>query len=90
MQGGDGNFYGTTVWGGADDYGTVFKLTPGGVLTTLVEFTGTADNNKGKRPLAGLVQGGDGNFYGTTICGRGERLRHGLQDDTRRSADDAS
>ena len=40
VQGKDGNFYGTTE-GGWSDYGTVFKLTPGGVLTTLVKFTGT-------------------------------------------------
>ena len=46
--------------------GTVFKLTPGGVLTTLVEFTGTTGSNKGSCPCAGLVQGSDGNFYGTT------------------------
>ena len=46
--------------------GTVFKLTPGGVLTTLVEFTGTAGSNLGEYPSAGLVQGRDGNFYGTT------------------------
>ena len=67
VQGIDGNFYGTTAGGGASDgMGTVFKLTPGGVLTTLVEFTGTAGSNKGGYPIAGLVQGSDGNFYGTT------------------------
>ena len=69
MQGCDGNFYGTTEWGGADNFGTVFKLTPGGVLTTLVEFTGTTGSNKGSYPRAGLVQGFDGNFYGTTYYG---------------------
>ena len=66
VQGSDGNFYGTTSQGGASDMGTVFKLTPGGVLTTLVEFTGTTGSNKGRIPDAGLVQGSDGNFYGTT------------------------
>ncbi len=69
MQGGDGNFYGTTRRGGAYDYGTVFKLTPGGVLTTLIEFTGTTGNNMGRYPYAGLTQGNDGNFYGTTLPG---------------------
>ncbi len=68
MQGADGNFYGTTVQGGnfsvCDFYGcgTVFKLTPSGTLTTLHSFTG-AD---GAYPLAAVVQGSDGNFYGTT------------------------
>ena len=68
-QGSDGNFYGTTRYGGADDKGTVFKMTPAGVLTTLVEFTGAGGDNLGKHPNAALVQGSDGNFYGTTYLG---------------------
>ena len=43
--------YGTTSGGGANDDGTVFKIRPGGVLTTLVEFTGV--DNKGRQPEAG-------------------------------------
>jgi uncharacterized repeat protein (TIGR03803 family) len=63
VQGKDGNFYGTTSGGGGGgDYGTVFKMTPSGTLTTLVDFTGT----DGGYPSGGLVQGRDGNFYGTT------------------------
>jgi uncharacterized repeat protein (TIGR03803 family) len=68
IQGSDGNFYGTTVAGGnfsaCNFYGcgTIFKLTPSGTLTTLHSFAGT----DGASPLAGLVQGSDGNFYGTT------------------------
>jgi uncharacterized repeat protein (TIGR03803 family) len=69
VQAGDGNFYGTTYTGGNLNQGTVFKMTRGGVLTTLVEFTGTVGNNKGWRPQAGLLQGSDGNFYGTTFSG---------------------
>jgi uncharacterized repeat protein (TIGR03803 family) len=58
----DGNFYGTTYNGGsADSYGTVFTMTPGGTLTTLHVFNET----EGKGIVAGLVQAGDGNFYGT-------------------------
>src|SRR5436190_1185578 len=69
VQGSDGNFYGTTVVGGANDSGTVFLMTSVGVLTTLVEFTGNGTSNKGREPFAELVQGSDGNFYGTTAGG---------------------
>ena len=62
VQGSDGNFYGTTYFGGANSNGTVFRMTPGGLLTTLVSFNGS----NGMWPEAGLVQGSDGNFYGTT------------------------
>jgi uncharacterized repeat protein (TIGR03803 family) len=68
-QGTDGNFYGTTNGGGANGDGTVFKITPQGALTTLYSFcpqTGCAD---GKNPWAGVVQGSDGNFYGTAQYG---------------------
>jgi uncharacterized repeat protein (TIGR03803 family) len=66
VQGRDGNFYGTTAGGGAGSYGTVFKISTSGALTTLHSFTGT---NDGSEPCAGLVQGSDGNFYGTTTGG---------------------
>jgi len=69
VQGGDGDFYGTTRSGGASGRGTVFRMTPAGQLTTLVEFTGNGTNNKGSEPVARLVQATDGNFYGTTIYG---------------------
>lgn len=69
VEGTDGNFYGTTAKGGANDVGTVFKMTPAGVLSTLVEFTGNAGSRKGGGPFAPLLQGADGNFYGTTAQG---------------------
>ena len=66
----DGNFYGTTYQGGTDDLGTVFQITPAGVLTVLHSFAesigGAMD---GGLPQAGVVQGIDGNFYGTTASG---------------------
>jgi uncharacterized repeat protein (TIGR03803 family) len=65
VQGNDGNFYGTTEYGGTNNNGTVFRVTPAGVLTTLVAFNGT----NGTHPAAGLVQGNDDNFYGTTASG---------------------
>src|SRR4051794_5801719 len=64
VQGNDGNFYGTTQLGGVNNLGTVFRMTPGGVLTTLVEFTENGPINKGREPQSPLIQGSDGNFYG--------------------------
>ena len=65
----DGNFIGTTQFGTtyANGSGTIFEITPGGLLTTLTSFPESAGTN----PQAGLVQGGDGNFYGTTNYGPG-------------------
>ncbi len=67
VQGSDGNFYGTTALGGAHFKGTVFKIDAAGSLTTLHSFSGSP--GEGANPVAGLVQGSDGNFYGTTALG---------------------
>jgi len=72
IQGADGNFYGTTFAGGANDYGTVFQITPAGKETVLYSFLGKPKADKavdGARPVAGLIQAADGNFYGTTSAG---------------------
>jgi uncharacterized protein (TIGR03437 family) len=67
IQASDGNLYGTTQAGGANnDQGTVFKITPGGTLTTLYSFCPQSSCADGQNPLAGLIQGSDGNLYGTT------------------------
>lgn len=65
----DGNFYGTTQSGGANDSGAIFKLTPTGEFTLLYSFCSLANCADGGIPHAGLVQGTDGNFYGTTTFG---------------------
>jgi uncharacterized repeat protein (TIGR03803 family) len=62
-----GNLYGTTLDGGADRFGTVFKITPGGVETVLHSFP--ADSLDGALPEAGLVMDSNGNLYGTTSSG---------------------
>jgi uncharacterized repeat protein (TIGR03803 family) len=68
VQGSDGNFYGTTTFGGTNLYdGTVFRISPSGTATTLYSFVGYPTD--GQRPYAGLIQGSDGYFYGTTGSG---------------------
>src|ERR1041385_2471002 len=66
----DGNFYGTTAFGGAysnciGGCGAVFQISPTGTFTLLHSFT----NYDGSEPLGGLVEGADGNLYGTTVAG---------------------
>jgi uncharacterized repeat protein (TIGR03803 family) len=65
----DGNFYGTTESGGAYGYGTVFKITASGKLTTLYSFCTRSNCADGAAPLAGLIQASDGNFYGAAAFG---------------------
>jgi uncharacterized repeat protein (TIGR03803 family) len=69
VQATNGDFYGTTVYGGANGDGTVFKITPSGTLTTLHSFCSLSGCTDGNGPEAGLVQATNGDFYGTTCCG---------------------
>lgn len=64
--GSDGNLYGTASFGGADGNGTVFRISPAGVFTLLYTFTGGTD---GGFPAGGVIEGSDGNYYGTTVNG---------------------
>lgn len=66
VQGTDGDFYGTAVSGEPDEtWGAVFKISPDGEMRLLSSFVST----NGAAPIGGLVQGTDGNFYGTTSAG---------------------
>jgi uncharacterized repeat protein (TIGR03803 family) len=94
MQGTDGNLYGTTYLGGSNQpngifvgYGTVFQITPAGVLTTLYTFCPQGGEcSDGAHPFATVTQATDGNFYGTTTglqacpgnCGTAYKLSMGL------------
>lgn len=64
----NGNFYGTTYYGGAYNEGTVFEITSAGELTTLYSFCAQARCPDGAFPNA-LIQGSDGNLYGVTEYG---------------------
>jgi uncharacterized repeat protein (TIGR03803 family) len=76
VQADDGDLYGTTLVGGANSppsvmggAGTIFKITPSGTLTTLYSFCAQVNCADGEFPYAGLIQGADGNLYGTTAFG---------------------
>ncbi len=72
IQASDGAFYGTTFAGGPAHTGTVFKMSASGAVTTLHKFSvldNSLHNTDGASPYAALVQGSDGNFYGTTSAG---------------------
>lgn len=69
IRGRKGNFYGVASLGGPSRYGTVFEITPDGKLTILYNFCSELDCIDGATPYAGLVQGRDGNLYGTTYAG---------------------
>ena len=74
------DFYGTTKLGGANGEGTVFKMTPSGKVTTLYSFCSVIQNGfciDGGQPTFALVQGSDGNLYGTTSIGGNDGVNAG-------------
>lgn len=71
-EGQDGNFYGTTMRGGNGSFGTIFKVSPTGQYTKLLDF----DGNNGRWPQGGLVQDEDGFLYGTTS--KREKFKNGI------------
>jgi uncharacterized repeat protein (TIGR03803 family) len=73
VQAANGNFYGTAGEGGANAEGSVFALTPTGKFRTLYSFCSLSGCTDGAVPAAGLIQGSDGNLYGTTVQGGADR-----------------
>ena len=72
VQGVDGDLYGTTTTGGmayGRPFGTIFKVSTTGDLTTLYNFCTLGACPDGWQPAAALTFGADGNFYGATTYG---------------------
>lgn len=78
IVGSDGDLYGTTLQGGTESRGTIYRVNAAsGALTTLYSFPalgafnddGQATNATGANPRAGLLLAADGNFYGTAYQG---------------------
>ena len=66
VQASDGDFYGAASHGGTNGgWGAVFRVTADGALTALHSFNWL----DGAYPTGGLLQGTDGNLYGTTSQG---------------------
>jgi uncharacterized repeat protein (TIGR03803 family) len=68
VQATDGAFYGVAGSAGPTASGSVFKITPTGAFTVLYNFS-TNENGGAAGPLGPLIQGSDGNFYGTASVG---------------------
>jgi uncharacterized repeat protein (TIGR03803 family) len=69
IQASDGNFYGTTFNGGAYNFGTIFRMTPQGKVTTIYNFCAQSGCPDGEYPYDGVFQATDGRIYGTTYQG---------------------
>jgi uncharacterized repeat protein (TIGR03803 family) len=69
VQGSDGDFWGTTYEGGANNEGTIFKISAAGVYTLIYSFQYAQPDLLGELPVAGLTLGSDGNLYGVTELG---------------------
>jgi uncharacterized repeat protein (TIGR03803 family) len=65
VQGSNGNFYGSTAFGGIGENGTIFEAATNGAMSVLVSFDGA----NGSHPWGALTLATDGNFYGTTPYG---------------------
>jgi uncharacterized repeat protein (TIGR03803 family) len=64
-----GNIFGTTLYGGSQNEGAVYEITPSGSETVLYSFCSQPNCTDGENPYAGLIIDGEGNLYGTTVNG---------------------
>jgi len=71
LQASDGNLYGVTATGGVNGGGTIFRISTTGKFTRLYSFCALPNCADGSSPIQALVQGSDGNLYGTTLYGGG-------------------
>jgi uncharacterized repeat protein (TIGR03803 family) len=69
IQATNGDLYGTTMNGGANGGGTVFRVAATGALKTLYSFCSLSGCTDGSNSWAALIQPANGNFYGTTYAG---------------------
>jgi uncharacterized repeat protein (TIGR03803 family) len=69
VQGVDGNLYGVAFGGGRNGFGTVYRLTPSGTLSTLYDFCSQPNCSDGEFPFASIIPGADGNLYGLALNG---------------------
>lgn len=74
VQGSDGYFYGTTESGGQNNYGTVYRISSTGLEEILHSFATSGD---GADPQAALIQGANGDLYGTTVSGGSQSDENG-------------
>jgi len=69
IQATDGNLYGVTSYGGANGSGAVFRISPSGTLSPVYSFCSLASCADGENPYTSLIQGSNGDLYGTTYSG---------------------
>lgn len=69
VQATDGNFYGATVGDNEQSYGTIFRMTPTGELSTIYTFCSLPNCADGQQPYTGPFLGSDGNLYGVNTAG---------------------
>ncbi len=69
VQGPDGQFYGTTYYGGYYDHGTIYKINANGNVTILHHFNNAQPLYEGNYPQAELIVGKDGSLYGASFNG---------------------
>ena len=69
IQATDGNLYGVTSYGGANGDGVVFRISPSGTLDAIYSFCSLASCADGENPYTSLIQGSNGDLYGTTYSG---------------------